>query len=85
MLGTIFQGDGMFLRKNAAAMRDEAVASEAFSAQERAAINLARKLGRVPCEVGVEDLRQMGDVFTAKEQEAVVNAAAAMGFLNRFM
>lgn len=56
-----------------------------FSVQELVAINIAKKIGRIPCEVTGEDIRQLATVFSAKEQEAVVNAATAMGFLNRFM
>jgi len=36
-------------------------------------------------QVTSDDIRNLAEVFTEKEQEGVVNAAVVMGFLNRFM
>lgn len=42
-------------------------------------------MGAVPATVTTDDIRVLAREFSAKEQEAVVNATAVMGFLNRFM
>lgn len=74
----------MFLAKNVAAMAPTPD-PETFNEQELAAINIAKKVGPVPSAVTSEDIRSMAAVFSEKEQEAVVNCCAVMGFLNRFM
>lgn len=56
-----------------------------FSPQELAAINISKKIGPVPSGVTSEDIKNMASVFNEKQQEAVVNCAVVMGFLNRFM
>lgn len=43
------------------------------------------KVGSVPATVTTADIELLAINFTAKEQEAVVNACTVMGFLNRFM
>lgn len=83
-LGTLVRGSGVFLNKNASAM-DARESDGIFSRRELEAINIAKKVGSVACKVGVEDMQRLAKVFSAKEQEAVVNAVAASGFFNRFM
>ena len=58
---------------------------ETFTPQELAAINIAKKVGPVPSAVTTEDVRGIASVMSEKEQEAVINCCAVMGFLNRFM
>ncbi|CAN0433773.1 unnamed protein product [Laminaria digitata] len=43
------------------------------------------QVGAVPSTVTTADIEQLASHFSSKEQEAVVNATAVMGFLNRFM
>ena len=43
------------------------------------------QVGAVPATVTTADIVQLATHFTSKQQEAVVNATAVMGFLNRFM
>ena len=56
-----------------------------FSPQELAVINICKKLGPLPSRVGSEDIKNLASVFSEKAQEAVINSATVMGFLNRFM
>lgn len=56
-----------------------------FSPQELAVINICKKLGPLPSRVASEDIKGMASVFSEKAQEAVINSATVMGFLNRFM
>lgn len=83
-LGTIWKGDKIFLAKNVSAMAPSPD-PKIFNPQELAAINISKKVGPVPSEVSTEDIKNMAEVFTEREQEAVVNCAVVMGFLNRFM
>eukprot|EP00904_Undaria_pinnatifida_P006693 jgi/Undpi1/3153/HiC_scaffold_15.g06527.m1 len=83
-MGTVWRGNGLTLAKNALAM-DPEPNPEVFSAKELAAINIAKKVGPVPSTVTTADIEQLASQFSSKEQEAVVNATAVMGFLNRFM
>ena len=39
----------------------------------------------MPSQVTTADIELMASVYSAKEQESVVNACTVMGFLNRFM
>eukprot|EP00752_Nemacystus_decipiens_P018246 g16374.t1 len=83
-LGTIWRGDSVFLAKNIKAMAPEPDPA-VFNPKELAAINISKKLGPVPSQVEADDIRNMAAVYTELEQEAVVNSAVVMGFLNRFM
>lgn len=74
----------MFLEKNIAAMEVHPD-PKIFTPKELAAINISKKIGPVPSSVNAEDIREMSSVFSAREQEAVINSAVVMGFLNRFM
>ena len=56
-----------------------------FSSQELAVINVCKKLGSLPSRVTSEDIKSLASVFSEKAQEAVINSATVMGFLNRFM
>lgn len=83
-LGTIWRGDRVFLAKNIAAMAPEPDPT-IFSPQELAVINICKKLGPLPSRVASEDIKSLASVFSEKAQEAVINSATVMGFLNRFM
>eukprot|EP00903_Cladosiphon_okamuranus_P012381 g11604.t1 len=83
-LGTVWRGPNVYLSHTAKAMMpvpDPTV----FDAKQLAAIDIGKKLGPIPTTITTEDVRQMAAVYTAKEQESVINAATLMGFLNRFM
>lgn len=83
-LGTIWRGDRVFLAKNIAAMAPQPDPT-IFSPQELAVINICKKLGPLPSRVASEDIKGLASVFSEKAQEAVINSATVMGFLNRFM
>lgn len=83
-MGTIWYGDSVFLQKNAASL-DSSKSGQTYSPKDLAAMNLAQKLARIPCEVQTEDVRILATALSMKEQESIVNAIAAMGYLTRFM
>lgn len=83
-MGTIWFGDSVYLEKNVAAL-DPSKSRVSFSTKELAAMNLAQKLGRIPCEVTSSDRQKVASALSPRETEAVVNAISIMGYLTRFM
>lgn len=84
-MGTIWFGDSVYLDKNVASMDPSEPHEETFSPKERAAISLGRKLAGIPCQLTTADIRSLASVLKPREQEALTNTIAVMGYLTRFM
>lgn len=56
-----------------------------FSDSHYCCVSHCVKVGAVPATVTTADIVELATHFTTKEQEAIINATAVMGFLNRFM
>lgn len=84
-MGTIWRGHGCFLDKNVSATDPREDQDASLNAQEKAAVNIARKACVVPTAIETEDIALLAHNFSAKEEEAVVNCFVVMGYLNTFM